>query len=265
VPADTVSTMTDHRAAYGLITDFDPFHRIEADTFALAEAADGRLTEQVPSCPGWTVADLVWHLAEVHAWWGALVAGLVQDPADVPDPVRPADDAELAPALRAGARRLVATLRAAEPQQRVWTWAEQKNVAFVVRHQVHEAAVHRWDGEHAVGHDVELDPTAATDGVEEFLQASTAFRNKDAEPMGGLLELVATDTGLRWAVEEGADGTVRWKRPAGDAPSGEPAVVLRAPAADLLLYLFGRRRAAELQVTGEVGVAERFARRNPTD
>ena len=235
----------------------------------------------MPSCPGWTVADLVWHLTEVHHFWGAIVAGRVQDPAEVAGAARPADDAELVPALRAGVERLVATLRAAAPREPVWTWAAQRDVAFVVRHQVQEAAVHRWDAERAVGLDVPLDATAATDGVEEFLQITTPFRNDDAEPMGGRLALVAADTGLRWAVEEDAEGTARWHRLAGDpetdtetdpatgaapgATTGGSGTVLRAPASDLLLYLFGRRPAAALEVTGEVGVAERFARRNPTD
>jgi uncharacterized protein (TIGR03083 family) len=269
------TTAPDRRSAYGLVTDFDPFRRIEADTLALAEVADGHLTRPVPSCPGWTVADLVWHLTEVHHFWGAIVAGRVQDPAEVANAARPADDAELVPALRAGVERLVATLRAAAPREPVWTWAAQRDVAFVVRHQAQEAAVHRWDAERAVGLDVPLDATAATDGVEEFLQVTTPFRNDDAEPMDGRLTLVAADTGLRWAVEEDAEGTARWHRLAGDAETdtetdtdtetGGSGTVLRAPASDLLLYLFGRRPAAALDVTGEVGVAERFARRNPTD
>jgi hypothetical protein len=41
--------------------------------------------------------------------------------------------------------------------------------------------------------------------------------------------------------------------------------VLTAAASDLLLYLYRRRPAAALEVAGDVGVAERFARRNSTD
>src|SRR5690625_5320902 len=28
----------------------------------------------VPSCPAWTAADLLWHLTEVHEFWGAILA-----------------------------------------------------------------------------------------------------------------------------------------------------------------------------------------------
>jgi uncharacterized protein (TIGR03083 family) len=266
VPAATVRPMaagTVHQAAFGLVTDVDPFQRIEADTAALADAAEGRLGEPVPSCPGWTVADLVWHLTEVHAWWGGVVAGRVQDPDELSAPVRPADDVELVPGLRAGVGRMVASFRSAEPHEPVWTWAEQKDVAFVVRHQVHEAAVHRWDAEHAVGVESTLHAAAATDGVEEFLQIVTPYRNSGAERMGGRLALVALDTGFGWHVEEDDEGSTRWRRARG-LPE-ESDAVLRATASDLLLFLYGRRSAADLGVTGEVGVAERFARGNPTD
>jgi uncharacterized protein (TIGR03083 family) len=254
---------TGHPTAYGLITDFDPFERVEAYTAALADSADGHLAEPMPSCPGWSVADLVWHLTEVHAWWGALVAARAQDHTEVADPVRPDDDATLVPGLVAGAGRLITTLRAAEPAEPVWTWAAQKDVAFVVRHQVHEAAVHRWDAGQAVGAEVALDAAAATDGVEEFLQTVTPYRSSGAEPLGGGLALVATDTGFGWSVEEDQEGTARWQRLAGEPEHAE--AVLRAPAADLLLYLYRRRAACEFDVTGEVGVAQRFALRNPTD
>lgn len=258
-----MTTGTGHQAAYGLVTGFDPFERIEAYTAALADSADGHLAEPVPSCPGWSLADLVWHLTEVHAWWAALVAARAQDHTEVADPVRPDDDATLVPGLVAGAGRLVTTLRAAEPTERVWTWAAQKDVAFVVRHQVHEAAVHRWDAGQAVGAEVALHPAAATDGVEEFLETVTPYRTSGAEPLGGQLALMASDTGFGWSVEEDAEGTARWRQLPGEP--GHASAVLRASAADLLLYLYRRRAASELDVTGEVGVAERFALRNPTD
>ena len=38
----------------------------------LARAAD--LDVLVPSCPGWTVSDLVYHLADVQHCWASIVA-----------------------------------------------------------------------------------------------------------------------------------------------------------------------------------------------
>jgi uncharacterized protein (TIGR03083 family) len=232
--------MSDHRAAYGLAADFDPFERIEADTLALAAAADGRFALPVAGCPGWSVADLVWHLLEVQQFWGTIVAGRMRDPADVPRPTRPGDDAELLPRLRSGAARLVEALRSADPDEPVWTWAARKDAGFVVRHQVQEAAVHRWDAEQAAGRDVPLHPAAAADGVDEFLQISTPFRVEGAEPLGGRLELVAVDVGLAWTVEEGAGGAVRCgrRRPVrahgrGGCRGGRPRIGLRPAALPL--------------------------------
>jgi uncharacterized protein (TIGR03083 family) len=253
--------MSDHRAAYGLAADFDPFERIEADTLSLAAAAEGGFALPVTGCPGWSVADLVWHVLEVQQFWGAIVAGRIQDPAEVHHPVRPADDAELLPRLRAGAATLVEALRSADPDEPVWTWAARKDAGFVVRHQVQEAAVHRWDAEQTAGRDVPLHPAAAADGVDEFLQVSTPFRVEGAEPIGGRLQLVADDVGLAWTVEEDAGGTVRCER----TVAGDAASVVRGSASDLLLYLYRRRPAAALEVAGDVGVAERFALRNATD
>jgi uncharacterized protein (TIGR03083 family) len=262
---------TGYRAAYGLASEFDPFCRIEADTLALADAAEGHLAFPVPSCPGWSVADLVWHLLEVQHFWGAIVAGRVQDPATVPDAARP-DDARLVPRLRAGVTGLVESLRGAEPGEPVYSWAARRDAGFVVRHQVQEAAVHRWDAEQAAGRESSIDAVAATDAVEEFLEVSTPFRVKGAAPVGGTLQLVAVDTGFRWQAGEDEEGGARWQRLAGagadhgdGADGGEADAVIRAPASDLLLYLYRRRPAGALVVAGDLGVAERFALRTGTD
>ncbi|WP_433288623.1 maleylpyruvate isomerase family mycothiol-dependent enzyme [Pseudonocardia sp. CA-142604] len=255
--------MIDHRSSYGLVTHFDPFLRIEADTLALADAAEGHLASPVPSCPGWSVADLVWHLLEVQQFWGTVVAEHVQDPATVPEAARPEEE-RLVPELRAGADRLVKSLRGAAPDEPVYTWAARSDAGFVVRHQVQEAAVHRWDAEQAVGRPQALDAAAATDAVEEFLEVSTPFRTKEAAPVGGTLELAAVDTGIRWAVGEDEHGTARWQRLT-DGTDQRPDALIQASASDLLLYLYRRRPAGELPVTGDVAVAERFALRTGTD
>jgi uncharacterized protein (TIGR03083 family) len=262
-PLASVTAVINHRSAYGLVTDFDPFRCIEADTLALADAADGHLASPVPSCPGWSVADLVWHLLEVQHFWATVVAERVQDPATVPDAVRP-HEAQLVPELRAGAARLVESLRGAEPGEPVYSWAARRDAGFVVRHQVQEAAVHRWDAEQAVGRQRALDAAAATDAVEEFLEVSTPFRAKEAAPVGGTLELAAVDTGIRWAVGEDEHGTARWKRLA-DRNDHQPDALIQASASDLVLYLYRRRTAGDLPVTGDVAVAERFALRTGTD
>src|SRR3954468_13292490 len=62
--------------------DFLDEIRREIDRFyATANDADPALG--VPSCPGWSIADLVWHLGEVHWFWTALSGSRAPRPADV--------------------------------------------------------------------------------------------------------------------------------------------------------------------------------------
>src|SRR6185312_10928831 len=73
-------TSMDHRGRYDLATDLDPFARIGADTSALADAVERDPAAPVPSCPGWTAADLAWHLLEVQFFWATVVERRLQDP-----------------------------------------------------------------------------------------------------------------------------------------------------------------------------------------
>ena len=61
---------------------------LAAEGAALADAADGRLDRPVPTCPEWTVANLVAHLGGVYAWVGRVVAagGERVSPRETPTP-----------------------------------------------------------------------------------------------------------------------------------------------------------------------------------
>jgi uncharacterized protein (TIGR03083 family) len=226
---------------------------------ALADAADGNLGAQVVKCPGWTVADLVWHLREVHYFWGAIVAGLVQDPAAVPDLERPTE-ASLLGDFRQGVEQLVDVLGRADQTAAVWTWSDQKDVAFVTRHQVQEAAVHRWDAEMAAGRPFAIESDVAADAVDEFLEHSTSFRYEEVDPLGGSIHLHATDTDGEWLVEEGADRTLLVKRSHERADSA-----LRATSSDLLLMLYRREGKDRGEIFGDATVVDRFLARTNLD
>src|SRR4051794_40348393 len=58
-----------------LMDTADHLAAIERESAAFRAAAKAAgLDAGVAACPGWTVADLVWHLTEVHYFWGAVVA-----------------------------------------------------------------------------------------------------------------------------------------------------------------------------------------------
>ena len=57
-----------------VLTTRDYLESIQRDSEAFAKAVDGNWTAPVEKCPGWSVADLVWHLRGVHYFWAAIVA-----------------------------------------------------------------------------------------------------------------------------------------------------------------------------------------------
>ena len=138
-----------------------------ADAAAEAVLARG-WRAPVPGCPGWSLADLVWHLSEVQHFWAWIVRTRAPDPSAYPEPARHPDD-ELLGFLAAQNAELETVLAGAEPSQRVWTWAPQQDVAFVLRRQTQEAVVHTVDVEQVLG-DVRPIPTdVALDGIDEWL------------------------------------------------------------------------------------------------
>lgn len=212
----------------------------------LADAADGNLAAAVEHCPGWTVSDLVHHLTEVQWFWATIVAERLSAPPDAERRPARAESDQLVPALRSATDRLVRVLAAAPANDHVYTWAPaQQDVAFVLRHQVQEAAVHHWDAAHARGADVVIEAAMASDAIEEFLTFSVSSDADPAEPprpaLDGTFALRTEEAA--WTVADGdAPGTVVWTPGFRD---DFPFVV--ASAADLLLWLYGR---VELDTSG---------------
>jgi uncharacterized protein (TIGR03083 family) len=225
-----------HPAAAGL----DYFAEIAAHSAGLADAAESNLDAPVQHCPGWTVADLVGHVWQVHWFWGLMAEQRLAAPPEAEPPEPPAR-AELVPAFRAGALRIVEILRSADQQAPVWTWApSQQDIAFISRHQVQEAAVHRWDAEHAAGRQYRLDVPVSVDSIEEFLTFSvSSTTDQPAQPrpsLDGRLVLSATDADAAWTiVDDEQPGTIRFTRGAED---GAPSIT--GTASDLLLWLYQR-------------------------
>lgn len=231
---------------------------ITTHSHGLAEAARDNLDAEVEHCPGWTVADLVWHVTEVHWFWKTIVAGRLDAPPD--ESLRPGrePDHRLVQAFLAGAADLVDTLRAADQATAVWTWAPQRDVGFVTRHQVQEAAVHHWDAAFAASKDISIEPDVAVDSIEEFLTfslASGAERTElGADPLGQDLVLVSSDGHGTWSIKDAEpDGPMSWVRGSEDG-----AATVTGTASDLLLWLYDR---TELPVRADdQRLVERFRR-----
>ena len=225
--------------------------RRDSDRFyAAAERADP--SRRVGSCPDWTIADLVWHLGEVHWFWGTDVEQRATDPEAIEQqkPARPAGYAELVAWGRSQADRLVRILEATPDDTPVWTWALQEqdhNVAFVRRHQVQEAAVHRWDIEEASGAGAApIEAEVASDSIDEMLAITLPWCVRADKPLAGTVHLHCTDTAGEWLIH--TDGRVERIHATGD-------VALRGPASDLLLALYDRIPIDRIEVIGDAAVA----------
>jgi uncharacterized protein (TIGR03083 family) len=124
---------------------------------------------RVPGCPGWTLADLVWHLAEVQHFWAWMVRTRAPDPSGYTEPTRRPDD-ELLGWAAAQSAELETVLAGADPGERVWTWAPQQDIAWLLRRQTHEALVHTADAEQVLDDLRPIPAAVALDGLDEWLE-----------------------------------------------------------------------------------------------
>lgn len=233
------------------------------------------LDAPVPSCPGWTGADLIHHLAEVHDLWARIARGA--DGEDVSPLPRPDDASTLPDLFDAASARLVAALQDADPHQECWSWHDHgHHVGWVLRRQAHEAVIHRVDAELTTGVAVTAAPDdVAADGVDEVLTVMVdgvpdwgTFR-----PDASAVRLEVDDgeqSGRSWTLELGRfSGVGPESGTAYDLPTAvltdDPAVddvAVRVPAPAWVLdrWLWGRGPAPAVDHLDDAGraVVERF-------
>ncbi len=217
----------------------DNLQAIRAESSRFTEAVVGAdPSTPVPSCPEWTIRDLIEHLGHVQRF--------AADNVRAGDPVRPArsrtsapESAEdLIPWMEEGTDLLVSALEESPPDAPCWTWwGAPLTCGAVARHQVQEVAVHRWDAENTLGTPAPLPAPVADDGVGEFLEV---VLGPAGSTLLGSVSLVSEDTGGEWIL--------------GDQRG--PHAVVRSTASDLVLLLYGRLARTEVGVQGEVRLVE---------
>jgi uncharacterized protein (TIGR03083 family) len=228
---------------------------VTSSTGILADIADGAdLTTHVPTCPEWTLRQLFTHVGRAHRWATAIVATRAAEPIPMraaPDGRLPDDPAEHPAWLRRGAAGLAEAVHGAGSDP-LWTHFGTGTAGYWARRMAHETAVHRADGQLAVGQQPQLDPVVAADGIDEWLGFLTMGSTGDtpALPDGAVLHLHVTDPGItgEWLVRGGGDGRISVEPGHG---KGDTAV--RGPASVLLLTLLRRLPADDpaVQVLGD--------------
>ena len=196
----------------------------------------------VPTCPGWTVRDLVAHQGTVHRWAAATIRGMRADVRSVEaEGLEVRDQLEW---LDVGARDLLQALVDA-PEDLDGEFflldAPPARLAWA-RRQCHETTIHAYDamaasaGSPPPASSTWIRPALAEDGVDELLtgflpRPSTKLRM----PSPTRVVVEATDTKRAWTLRLGPDAIVTTR-----GGMDDPDAAIRGTAGDLYLALWNR-------------------------
>ncbi|WP_040525957.1 maleylpyruvate isomerase family mycothiol-dependent enzyme [Gordonia effusa] len=222
---------------------------IRSDGAVIAGTHRDQLSLAVPSCPDWTVRDLIIHVGVVHRWAARFLAQ-GSDPAerfgfdtsDVPD------DAGLTEWYAARVAELLERLEVTSPDTTVRSFAGQVSASFWFRRQAHETSMHRWDLQNATPQGAEpVDGGLAADGINEWLEVFVPRFLKRGpglpdQEFGRVIRLVDPDVG-EWTMRLEPDAV---KIDAG----AHPEVVVSGSMSDLLLALWRRIPLSQLSIEG---------------
>lgn len=231
--------------------DVDPLiTALHTQGLLLGDAADrAGLAAPVPTCPDWTVRDLLRHISAVHRWAAAIVGDrLTESPPFGVD--EPADD-DLLDWYRAGHAHLVHTLRAAPADLSCWTLLPaQSPVVHWARRQAHETTMHRVDADRATGPGTSapIDAELADDGIDELLISFISGRSRRLRAeTDRTMHVHTTDMDTHWQLRIGQD------KPKAERVAGaEPAdMSVSGPAELVYLALWHRVPWDGLTVTGD--------------
>ncbi|MFI1970483.1 maleylpyruvate isomerase family mycothiol-dependent enzyme [Streptomyces cinnamoneus] len=231
---------------------------VAAETARFVDAVkQADLSTPVPSCPGWTLADLTRHTGSVHRWFSVLLRQRVQQPpasreVDLNLPEQPGDYPDW---LARSAAESADAFAATDLDGPMWAWGADQHARFWVRRMLFETLVHRADAELALGLSPRIDRALAVDGIDEFL-TNLPFAAVFAPRTAGLR---APDRSIRFSCTDGEGDWVVRLRPDGfglaaaDAEARTADVTVQGAAADLLLLLYGRlnREDDAFQVLGD--------------
>ncbi len=230
---------------------------IRSNAVRLADAARRAGMEAgVPTCEGWSVADLVTHQGGVYRWAaGVLESGSQTDPGPFPEPPGGVD---LLDWYAEGVGRILDALAAVDPDRPVWNWAAgaPAPARFWLRRMAHETIIHRVDAETAAGQRGAVEPPElAADGIDEYLEflrtSSWTFDPRLGDLRGGLA-LQPTDVRRAWQVDFTADGIGVHQQ------AVSPGACLRGTASDLLLFAYNRRPADDIEMEGDLALVKQW-------
>jgi uncharacterized protein (TIGR03083 family) len=205
-------------------------------------------TTAVPTCPGWTLTDLVAHVGSYHRW----VADLLHDRSPAPRSpyqLRPDPNVSLASWYRTSLELLLTAIDTTDQDTTMWTVTLDQKAGAWHRRQAHDLTIHRWDARNAGGATQPILAERAADFIDELFgralpyivpfvgrvtpDSSLALRSTDRH----FARLIHGDSGRpRLSHKSGpADATLTgtcsdlllavWRRPNAVTVTGNPAVL----------------------------------------
>lgn len=231
-----------------------------------AAASEAGPATRVPTCPDWTLRELVGHVGQTHRWATGLVRTGGTEVPDEPPRTPPDSPADWPGWLSDGAEELIAAFdaRPDAPVEHPFfgTWQAVR----WLRRMANETVVHHADAALAAGTPFAVAPDLAGDVITEFLglltSPSAAVQKPELAELRGsgeTLSLRPAEPSLEgWLITRTPEGPV-WEHGAPDAD-----MTADGPVRDLLL-VFARRLApadaAEVKVTGDASLLDHWLAR----
>jgi len=188
---------------------------IRSEALRILEVANRDLQRPVPQYPGWSMADLLAHLASVHGRTAIICIDIAQERVSGPHLPLHGD------VSRWFGETLVSMLEAlasTDHDAGVWGFGSRPTVGLWQRRMLIETGVHRWDAEQAWGEEQPLLDAVAIAGLDEF--SDMWLPRLGTVPT---ISVTATDLGRSWVLGE-----------------GEPVATVVGSASDIYLRLMSR-------------------------
>ena len=210
---------------------------------------------EVPTCPGWSLWDLLDHVAKVQKR-AALRIGRSKDVEAQPDSPSSNLD-EVISRSTSALEELTAGFGSAGDGAECWNWTgSNQTVGWMKRRQAQEVTIHHFDALLTSNPDedvrvlvekAQITPELAKDGIEEYFEVFAGrLLAKGAVPKHSLH--------LHGSDQEGAEWTINYDKDALAIARGHQKsdIALRGDTSLLLLWTWGRIKRDELEVLGSV-------------
>jgi uncharacterized protein (TIGR03083 family) len=227
---------------------------IEGQRLAAA-ARRGSLAAPVPTCPGWTLRDLVRHIGGIHLWARTIVSEARNRPFDPYAQLEgnwPADS-DLIDWFARGHAALVQALRSAPADLACFAFLPAPSpLAMWARRQAHETGMHRVDAESATGAVTPFATDQAIDGIDELLLGFMARPGQKLKASEGkTLVLSTADADAHWLIRIGPEEPVVTRD-----DSAKVDCRVAATASDLFRLVWNRQTPDAVALTGDPSVWE---------